>query len=131
MLKGVRATLLKDKSIVTITVEDQECEGAFDFRKSAKCMTKGFQNKFGDNASGILLVSIAAIAEKYPDNADYLQVLTYDKDGVKIKYWMILDDYGNGNHVVTALLPEEYQHTEKDYITDEAIQSFLFVRIYL
>lgn len=71
-------------------------------------MTKGFQNKFGDNASGILLVSIAAIAEKYPDNADYLQVLTYDKDGVKTKYWVILDNYGNGNYVVTALLPEEY-----------------------
>ena len=92
----------------TILVKDQECDGAFDFRKSIKCMTKGFQNKFGDDASEVFLASIAAIAEKYPDNADYLQVLNLDKDGASIKYWMILDDYGNGNHVVTALLPEEY-----------------------
>lgn len=46
--------------------------------------------------------------EKYPTNADRFQVLHYDNDNTITKYWLIIDDYGNGVYVLTALLPEEY-----------------------
>ena len=42
--------------------------------------------------------------EKYPNNADYLQVLYYDDT----KFYLIVDNYDNGRYILTVLLPEEY-----------------------
>lgn len=92
----------------TITLSDQECEGAYDFRNTEKYMTKGFKSKFGDEAEELFSQSIDMIMEKYPNNADRFQVLHYDNDNTITKYWLIIDDYGNGVYVLTALLPEEY-----------------------
>lgn len=90
-----------------IVLKDQECEGSYDFRNTTKYMTKGFKSKFGDEAEELFSQSIDIIMEKYPSNADRVQVLYYDNDSIT-KYWLIIDDYGNGVYVLTALLPEEY-----------------------
>lgn len=87
-----------------IILNDQECECSIDFRNTEKYMTKGFKSKFGDEAEELFSQSIDMIMEKYPNNADYLQVLCYED----IKYYLIVDDYGNGRYILTALLPEEY-----------------------
>lgn len=87
-----------------IILNDQECEGSINFRNTEKYMTKGFKSKFGDEAEELFSQSIDMIMEKYPNNADYLQVLCYED----IKYYLIVDDYGNGRYILTALLPEEY-----------------------
>ena len=92
----------------TITLSDQECEGTYDFVKTEKYMTKGFKSKFGDEADELFTQSIEKIMEKYPTNADRFQVLHYDNDNTITKYLLIIDDYGNGVYVLTALLPEEY-----------------------
>lgn len=91
-----------------IVLNDQECEGTYDFHKTEKYMTKGFQSTFGDEANEIYANAINMIMEKYPTNADRFQTLVYTLDGMKTKFWLIIDDYGNGVHVLTALLPEEY-----------------------
>ena len=88
----------------TITLSDQECEAAYDFRNTEKYMTKGFKSKFGDESEELFSQSIDMIMEKYPNNADYFQVLCYED----IKYYLIVDDYSNGRYILTALLPEEY-----------------------
>lgn len=90
-----------------IILNDQECEGSINFRNTEKYMTKGFKSKFGDEAEELFSQSIDMIMEKYPSNADRVQVLYYDNDSIT-KYWLIIDDYGNGVYVLTALLPEEY-----------------------
>ena len=49
--------------------------------------------------------------KKYSNTADYLQTFVYelgDNKEDKIRFWMILDEYKTGIHIVTALLPEEY-----------------------
>ena len=91
-----------------IILNDQECEWSIDFRNTEKYMTKGFKSKFGDEADELFTQSIEKIMEKYPTNADRFQVLHYDNDNTITKYWLIIDDYGNGVYVLTALLPEEY-----------------------
>ena len=91
-----------------IILNDQECAGSIDFRNTEKYMTKGFKSKFGDEADELFTQSIEKIMEKYPTNADRFQVLHYDNDNTITKYWLIIDDYGNGVYVLTALLPEEY-----------------------
>ena len=88
----------------TITLNDQECEGTYNFLNTEKYMTKGFKNRFGDEAEELIAQSIETIVERYQNNADYLQVLYYDNT----KYYLIVDDYGNDRYVLTALLPEEY-----------------------
>lgn len=87
-----------------ITLNDQECEGTYNFGNTEKYMTKGFKNRFGDEAEELIAQSIETIVERYQNNADYLQVLYYDNT----KYYLIVDNYGNGRYVLTALLPEEY-----------------------
>lgn len=87
-----------------ITLNDQECEGTYNFLNTEKYMTKGFKNRFGDEAEELIAQSIETIVERYQNNADYLQVLYYDNT----KYYLIVDNYGNGRYVLTALLPEEY-----------------------
>lgn len=88
----------------TITLNDQECEGTYNFGNTEKYMTKGFKNRFGDEAEELIAQSIEKIMEKYPNNADYLQVLYYDDT----KFYLIVDNYGNGRYILTVLLPEEY-----------------------
>ena len=92
----------------TITLNDQEREGTYDFTKAALYMTRGFKHKFGDEAEELILKSIETIMERYPDNADYFQTLQYTSDNITTKYWLIIDDYGNKTYILTALLPEEY-----------------------
>lgn len=92
----------------TITLNDQEYEGTYDFLNTEKYMTKGFKNRFGDEAEELMLKSIETIMERYPENADRFQTLQYTSDNITAKYWLIIDDYGNGVYILTALLPEEY-----------------------
>lgn len=96
MLKGI------------ITLCEQECEAGYDFAKTKKVMTKGFANQFGHEAEEIVHRSIEKIMKKYPNNADAFQVLYYNDNNTCTKYYLIVDDYGNGTYVLTALLPEEY-----------------------
>lgn len=58
-----------------ITLNDQECEGTYNFLNTEKYMTKGFKNRFGDEAEELIAQSIETIVERYQNNADYLQVL--------------------------------------------------------
>ena len=92
----------------TITLSDQECAGTYDFTKATPYMTNGFKHRFGEEAEELILQSVKTVMEKYSDNADYLQVLQYTRDDITTKYWLIIDDYGNGVYILTALLPEEY-----------------------
>ena len=93
-------------------LENQECEGNYDFINITESyMTRGFAKKFGDEAKEIFSKALWMIDEKYSNTADYLQSFVYelgDKKEDKIRFWMILNEYKNGVHIVTALLPEEY-----------------------
>lgn len=92
----------------TIKLNDQECEDTLNFHNTEKYMTKGFSSTFGDEANEIYQKAIDLIMEQYPNNADRFQTLTYTLDNEEIRFWLIVDDYGNGRYVLTALLPEEY-----------------------
>ena len=95
----------------TIKLNDQECEGSYDsniISNSEKYMTNGFNATFDKETPIIFKKAIDMIIEKYPTNADYLQTFTYSLDGEEIRFWIMIDDYGNGRYVLTALLPEEY-----------------------
>ncbi len=88
----------------TLTLNEQESTGNYDFSISESYMTKGFQDTFGDDA--VLMASIATqkIMETYPDCADYFQTFIYEyANGEKVKFWCIHDE----DHY-TLLLPSEY-----------------------
>ncbi len=94
-----------------LVLEEQECEGNFNFNNKPVC-TKKFQELFGEDSSLIIFAAIALINETY-ENPDYIQVFCYgDK-----KFWVIakfqkderVEDYKNIEYLyVTFLLPEEY-----------------------
>ena len=93
-------------------LNNQECEGTYDFLKvSQTFMTKGFAEKFGEEAKEIISKALWMIDEKYSNTADYLQTFVYElgeNKEDKIRFWFMLDDYGNNVWVLTALLPDEY-----------------------
>lgn len=85
-------------------LKDQEESGNCNYAGVKICMTRGFKEIFGAEAERIGFTSLAMILERYPNNADYLQVFEYHrKDNEVIKFWCINDgDY------ITFLLPSEY-----------------------
>lgn len=50
----------------TITLNDQECEGTYNFGNTEKYMTKGFKNRFGDEAEELIAKSIEKNHGKIP-----------------------------------------------------------------
>lgn len=95
-------------------LNNQECESIYNFSSvniSEMYMTQGFANKFGDEAKEIYAEALRLVTQKYHNTADYLQTFVYelgeDKEE-KIRFWLMLDDYGNDVWVITALLPDEY-----------------------
>lgn len=54
----------------TITLNDQECEGTYNFGNTEKYMTKGFKNRFGDEAEELIAQSI----EKSWKNTQTMQI---------------------------------------------------------
>ena len=88
----------------TLILEEQECEGNYNFETVQHYMTRGFQIVFGEIALAIATAALVAIRELYPDNADYLQVFEYVfENQMKQKFFCIHDK----THV-TFLLPDEY-----------------------
>ena len=95
----------------TLILKEQECDGTYDasvFIKSEKFMTSGFVATFQESASTVYRKAIDMIMEKYATNADYLQSFVYTENGKETTFWLIVDDYGEGHFVLTALLPSEY-----------------------
>lgn len=85
-------------------IKEQEESGTYQFTGIPTYMTCGFQSIFENEAQEIISTALMQILEKYPGNADYLQVFTYHREeGEVIKFWCINDV----DHI-TFLLPEEY-----------------------
>lgn len=88
----------------TLILEQQECEGNYDFESVQHFMTKGFQTAFGEFALAIATAAIVAIKEQFPNNADYFQVFEYVFANQKRqKFYLIHDEI-----CATFLLPDEY-----------------------
>lgn len=84
-----------------LTLFPQECNGEYQF-SSPMYMTRGFMNRFGNQASLIALAALKKVIKfrvSTIGGADYLQVLQY----VGVKFYLI-DDLDH----VTILLPEDY-----------------------
>lgn len=66
---------------------------------------------FGDDVTKVFTDAVNLVHEKYGDKADYLQTFVCELGKAKeekVRFWLILDEYGKNNLKVTALLPEEY-----------------------
>lgn len=88
----------------TLILNQQECEGNYDFEAVQHYMTRGFQLIFSELSLVIVADSLAAIREHYPDNADYFQVFEYVfPNHIRQKFYCIHDE----THVI-FLLPDEY-----------------------
>ena len=99
------------KLIGTVYMNEQENEGVLDFLEDNQCvMTSNFKATFGDEAETIILVAMALVMHAHPKGADYFQTFYYEyPDGKQIKFWIIIDEMGEGEkNILTALLPEDY-----------------------
>lgn len=70
-----------------------------------------FASTFGDDVTKVFTDAVNLVHEKYGDKADYLQTFVCELGKAKeekVRFWLILDEYGKNNLKVTALLPEEY-----------------------
>jgi len=87
-----------------ICIKEQEVSGNYIFTGVRMYMTCGFKGAFGGEASEVAFAALNLILEKYPKNADYLQIFEYHcEDLGSVRFWCINDV----DHI-TFLLPEEY-----------------------
>lgn len=87
-----------------VYIKEQEVSGNYIFTGVEMYMTCGFKETFEEEAAEVAFVALNLILERYPKNADYLQVFEYHREDEKIvRFWCINDV----DHI-TFLLPEDY-----------------------
>ena len=89
--------------MIKVTLKEQECKGTYKFDGQI-LYTKGMEEVFGDNVAEVIFKTMLLIYKLIKQNiADYFQVAYAEKDGEKIKFYVI-DDIDH----ITFLLPSEY-----------------------
>lgn len=87
-----------------IYINEQEESGNYKFTGVKQYMTCGFQKIFGEDATAAAFTALALILEKYPDNADYLQIFEYHHENGDVTIFWCINDVDH----ITFLLPDEY-----------------------
>lgn len=93
-----------------VVLREQECDGESNVvRPKYMCTSRGFKNYFKNKAEWIALQAITLVKKKYPNNADYLQVLDYvSSDGKKTKFYLVISQDEDGGIIMTVMMPEDY-----------------------
>lgn len=75
-----------------ITLNEQECEGTYDFCKAGTyAATVGFASTFGDDVTKVFTDAVNLVHEKYGDKADYLQTFVCELGKAKeekVRFWL-------------------------------------------
>lgn len=90
-----------------LELKEQKCQGYIRYGTCKIVAIKSFMAEFGILAAPLVSAAIHMVDERYKGKADYLQVLYFKNGTTKTKFWLMADEYEDGN-VVTAMLPEDY-----------------------